>query len=907
MIKTSLAGSWTYAYFPDKEAPIDTDIFNAHTDWTEITVPGCWDIQTDIPRRSQGAVVFKKIFSASVEINTTTYLNFDAVNYYCMVWLNDKLIGENEGGWNSFDFDITSLLKPEGNTLYVYVLKQGEKFPAWETTVGFLPDIVYNYGGIYRDVFLAQYGKTGIKRLILDGDPKAEKIYVKCSCFNFSNITEAALRIEAVSPCGKRIVSEQKIELTTGENQWIKGELSVPEPILWDLDSPKLYEITVSIVISGAVADSAVKKVGMRSIELKGADVLLNGIPVYIRGVLHWGFYPDIIAPTPTREEIKREIEKVKAHGFNMVKHCLYIPADDYFELADEMGLLLWQEFPMWLPDMKDALISRYNREYPLMMEKVAGHPSVIIYTIGCELNDTVPESFLKGLYDVIKESAMGALITDNSGSGECYGSASTAFAEFYDYHFYAELHNFETLMEVFTPHCRKEKPWMYGEFCDYDTICNRDAIIKKQGKTPWWLSRDLDVNPIYKDCHHYSSNGKVIPLMEQDIILESQPYVKNNIERISSVSMRQGLLHRKFCLEETRKFPEVCGYNITAITDSTLSSSGVFDYKMDDKFDAGLFRGFNGESVLALSWDLKRTWKNGGDRTAYSDRYNYFSKESIKLHMVLSHYGSTELIYPLVRLRLKSGDDIIHMSEHKVNTAIPRSTVSELFAAVIPLPEVISPKKLTLYAELDGTDIKNQWDFYAYPEPSLEPSKTVGLYDPTGAYSELKEYFDEINCFSSLVKLSDYKIIFATILDEKIMSYTESGGKVCYIQNEAGRLPLLRAAFWRESVRMVENHPITSDIIFDGGLELNAFGVASDAAFEPSGLTDFSDVKPILVRVDGRRYTASYYMFEGEYGKGKLIGTTLRLCGGQGKQPSGIKNNKFAKVLIERIIAFFD
>ena len=94
----------------------------------------------------------------------------------------------------------------------------------------------------------------------------------------------------------------------------------------------------------------------------------------------------------------------------------------------------------------------------------------VAVITLGCEMNTVVKADILKETYLKLKKK-LGVPVKDNSGSGECYGGLKVSYGDFYDYHFYGDLQDMEDLMDHFTPSYRAGKPWIYGEFCDSDTL----------------------------------------------------------------------------------------------------------------------------------------------------------------------------------------------------------------------------------------------------------------------------------------------------------------------------------------------------------------------------------------------------------------------------------------------------
>ena len=201
-----------------------------------------------------------------------------------------------------------------------------------------------------------------------------------------------------------------------------------------------------------------------------------------MRGVLHWGWEPDTIAPAFSDEQIRREFRTIRELGFNLVKLCLFIPDPRYYEIADEEGVLLWQEWPLWLPEITADLRAIIADEYTAYMRMAAHHPSLVLYSLGCELNQAVDAELLIQLDAIVRGAAPAALVCDNSGSSEAFGGVELDLADFYDYHTYTDLHFFEPMLDHWRRDWRPPRPWIFGEFNDTDSYRDLNAIIAANG-----------------------------------------------------------------------------------------------------------------------------------------------------------------------------------------------------------------------------------------------------------------------------------------------------------------------------------------------------------------------------------------------------------------------------------------
>jgi hypothetical protein len=876
--------------------------------WSCITVPGCWDTRID-SKAFEGPVWYRKqvnIPRLTTEGNRII-LKFEAVSYYCEVYVNEQLAGDHEGMWDSFTVDITDKIKyDEANTLVVRVYKQGyeptDVFPFRQTLAGFIPDVLCTFGGIWGKVTLEEKPAVYIETAYVEADIQSStaKVHIQ---INNPKQKEKRINVEVVLKDKEHIIAENATICIVTDKTISEHilEISLDNPILWELDNPHLYNAEVKVMIDEDNYDIKKKRFGMREIRAEGRNILLNGKPVYIRGILHWGYYPETIHPNVGKETIREELEKIKEFGFNAVKHCLYIPREDYFELTDEMGILTWLELPLWLPEVTEKLKSRMEFEYPRIIRQVAGHPSIIMFSLGCELNSDIDSSTLEEMYHLAKDCSGNLLVRDNSGSGECYGGLKVDYADFYDYHFYGDLHNMENLIEVFTPEWREVRPWLFGEFCDIDTYRDiRKVKSEAEDSSLWWTLKDRTKNPVSDvkpdfQCH-----------LLEDRMLDNN--LAEETEMLEKLSINHAMIHRKNTLELTRRFSEIRGYNITAIRDVPIATSGIFDDFMKAKFDQKDFRKFNDEIVMSPAWDLNRTWING-DRVLNKDRYNFWCEDFIGLHIVISNFSSKVLSnIKLSWKAVKDNGEVVAKDSFRLNRQIEIGSVEEIVYVSFNAPQVDLPSGISIIVNLvhDSGSVENDWRVWIYHKDLLDTTgKEVFVYDLHGIFEPLKSLYN-------LRNISDNEeikngIVLTTHISQNIELYLKEGGKVFYIQRGKGYLPYVKTSFWRESFCRYYAHRTLRSLVNDEYRDLQLFGLAPESAIDTFNINkeDITDITPIIRRVDSRQYNASDYLVEMRVGKGTLIATTLRFEGGIGKQPNSLSYNNLGIYMIDQIIRY--
>jgi hypothetical protein len=587
------------------------------------------------------------------------------------------------------------------------------------------------------------------------------------------------------------------------------------------------------------------------------------------------------------------------------VKLCLWFPPQYYFDLADELGMLLWVELPMWLPEPDAHFRQQTPAEYERLVRLASPHPSVILYSLGCELNRAVGPDILGPLYAMVKQLGGGGLVRDNSGSGEAYGGLLNEFADYYDYHFYCDLQFFRTLVDFFSPRWRPPQPWIFGEFCDYDTFRSPAAWGGEGEALPWWLSQEASVNP---QGARWQMDA---PYLEERLRANGN---WGRVRELARLSELHGLLHRKATIELVRTYREIAGYVITGEVDTPISTAGMWDDSGRLKFDPDAFRAFNQDTVLALGWDKRRAWVNGGDRWAPWDTFAYGAGTVVRPHIVASHYGAAPGPAWVSWSVALEGEAPFAQGEAETAFALAAGDVRELLVAEFAAPQVDRPRLAVLRAEASvaGASTANEWSLWFFPPGAWEGLSGIGLLDPLGRLEGLARVCPGVSAAGEAEIVAwtgegaSGRVVVATAWTGALDAFARAGGRALLLQGAEGpRGPLaaLPMPFWREALRVCEPHPAWGDFPHDGWAALQFYGCATDYALDTEALG--AAVRPILRRVDTR--TAHYhdYACELEWGAGRLIVSTLRFEGGHGDQPAGLARNTAAAYLLSRWVRF--
>lgn len=855
-----------------------------------IEVPGVWEAQGYVRREDGPAVYQRRVFVPAEWQGQRVQLQFDAVSYHVEVEINGVQVGAHSGLWTPFAFDVTDAVRPgHENDIRLTVHKPGERFPMRESLAGFLPDVLIPFGGVWQSARLVAFPGAAISDVWVLSDAEAGTVTVRAA-FHHTPGMQASAQI--LSPDGREVAQHVSNAASLDLALPVSGMLE------WQPDYPHLYTAEIMLLDGEYVRARVTRQFGFRRLSNQGEQLLFNGAPASLRGVLNWGWYPEILCPAPDEATIRNEFRRVRELGYNLVKLCLYVPSPLYFEIADQEGMFLWLELPMWLPQVTPRLRAQAPVEYADMLAAVHHHPSVVLYSLGCELGEGVDDELLARLNTIAREGTRGALLCDNSGSGEAYGGLTFDFADFNDYHFYADLHYFNSLLDHFRRDWRPPRPWIFGEFCDADDYRDLDEIAAAYGGSlPWWLTERNPIHPI---------SILAYPEQQQRMAALDLGFDGQALQRISR---QQSFVVRKAILEKVRSRAGMGGYVVTGIRNTPLATSAMFDDLERFKYAPEAFREFNGDTVLVLEQGRRRIWKHGGDRPAPVDRFNYAEGALVSFRLVLSHSG-VDLPGGELRWRLVTADNHVAQSSQitvpgPLIGGIPRRIAAIEFAA----PAAETPAEYALVVELDG-GISNRWPLWIYPAVTHWPDG-LALYDAAGCLGgldDLREAADAVTRQPDFIALGE-RVLITSAFTQAVADWVQQGGRALVLQSGPGVLPVVPKPFWREAINLLYEHPALRGFPHRGCTDLQFYHLATDYALDTARLAgqwpDTAAVTPIIRRLDARLFTVTDYLVEVQMGAGAMLVSTLRFGGGAGDQVNGLKANPAGRWLLNQLLAW--
>ena len=345
-----LSGEWNYIVDPQKIGILRGDrrrtaVFedvsepNSPVDFLEynfdaaplMEIPGDWNGRDATLTWFEGLVWFRKILELDGVPEGRSFLHVGAANYKALVHVNGVKVGEHEGGFTPFAFDVTEQLKAGRNSIVIGVdaTHTDDSVPTpitdWKT-----------YGGLTRRVHLVSVPDTWVHDWFL----RLEE-----------NSLLATVRLGGEDPAGRKVaVKIPGLDLTLEGRSDDSGvaelQANIPRGLSrWSPENPALYDVTVS-----AAGDAVVDRVGFRTVRVDGNRIMLNGEPIFLRGI---SIHEETLGEPPSRafnEASARALLGIAKNDLNanFVRLAHYPHAEVMTRMADEMGLLVWSEIPVY-------------------------------------------------------------------------------------------------------------------------------------------------------------------------------------------------------------------------------------------------------------------------------------------------------------------------------------------------------------------------------------------------------------------------------------------------------------------------------------------------------------------------------------------------------------------------------
>lgn len=477
----------------------------------------------------------RRVTLSEEQLRGRVMLRFGAADYETTAYVNGKEVGQHEGGYTSFGFDITNALTAGENDITVHCVddttdplvcsgKQSTKRKSYSC-------VYTRTTGIWQTVWLEFVPQAHICGAVFQPDPANACLHVRARVAGQGTLQATAYWQ------GKQV----GIASAESSGDIVRFTLKLDETHLWQPGEGGLYDLELKFG-----EDCVNSYFGLRSLKMDGYKFLINGESVFQRLILDQGFYPDGIYTAPTAQALENDIKLSMAAGFNGARLHEKVFEPLFLYYCDKMGYLVWGEFPDWGTDRSNPkLLHKFLPQWCEAMERDRNHPSIVGW---CPLNETDEGQFgetLRVVYETTKRLDPDRPCIDTSG----YVHVKT---------------------DIFCIHDYEQDPAKFAE--NYANLADGDFHDSARGcgyiaGQPMFVSEYGGIGWDTGDGWGYGKGPK------------TEEEFKARYEGLTNVLLQN---------------PMMFGFCYTQLTDVEQERNGVYTYDRKPKFDTEFFRRVN-------------------------------------------------------------------------------------------------------------------------------------------------------------------------------------------------------------------------------------------------------------------------------------------------------------------------
>jgi beta-glucuronidase len=367
-------------------------------------VPSCWNNELNL-YDYEGAAWYRK----TIRIEETQHIRlvFHAVLGHADVYLDGQHLGYHYGGYTPFEFVIPSLSAGD-HELVVRTDSTLDQLTIPTEHVDW-----FHYGGIIRPVELQRLPDLYIEQFKIDYELNGSDADV-CIKVRIHSLSQKKLTTKLTLLEGGREIHSNQVLVDAGQTVDCTVDLSWKDVRLWNVGRPELYTIQARTDF-----DDKVERIGFRRIETKDHRILINGTPVYLKGVNRHEEHPEWGFAFPPKL-MHKDLDIIKELGCNSVRGSHYPQSPYWLDLLDEHGIVFWSEIPMWGAFLPNETVAEqlFQERALTMIKEMVGlhfhHPSVIFWSVHNEIDSRTKDAYemTQRLVRLVKQLDTSRLIT---------------------------------------------------------------------------------------------------------------------------------------------------------------------------------------------------------------------------------------------------------------------------------------------------------------------------------------------------------------------------------------------------------------------------------------------------------------------------------------------------------------
>jgi len=812
-----------------------------------IQVPACWEAQgvggpgrttTSAPerrvRRIIGSYVGAAWYRNRVAIpkawaGRQVWLKVGGVSAQGWLWVNGTYVAHVENYCGTYKYNITDLVRPGEDAVVAAKVRNdvstGKGLFAW----------IHRFGGLYRGVEIDATPNVLIDYAYVEGDFDKKVAHVRVRVRSLKVAASGQIEVMVTThDRRKAIMVVTNVSLPGGGAKNVTIDVPLDPFLPWSPATPYLYQADIVLKLGGKRIDGWVERFGVRKWEVRGENFYLNDRKYYLRGYGDDFIYPITLCSPASREAHKKNMLVAKAFGFNYARLHTHCEAPEYFQAADEVGIMVQPELPYysrspsagkgdpkWFRPKADLreLITHYRR-----------YVSVSTYCGGNEGHMGSPID--KELYQLAKRMDPTRLFLHQDG-GRKNSPANS---------------DFDTL-----PHTKTDKlPWFVHEYTNLATDEDPRLAPRYTGA----LAPEATLGQFKKTLAESGLSLKWgYACLDAGIALQR--------------------LYQKRQLESLRLRVPGDGYTFWTIVDcGKPSAQGLFTQFWQAKAGttAKWFRRFNGPTALLAKFSPDGRILTEGDE--------------LNVELWLSHFAPADIADGVLTWSLAEGDN--KLASGKVGAIRARTgDVKAVGKTRIKVPALTKPVKARLTASLSGAKIENSWDLWLLPRLDPKPGAGKGLCASAKVHAALAARYPAVAKLGAPAAAKADIILTDSLNDAAIAGLT--AGKSVILLGLGGRKPGVKLGWWWKAEQMgtaVARHPAFGSFPHDGRLNELFFRIVGDTVSMTK--RGYGKVEPLMVGngYDRRSQCSGgighlgylLHVFQAKAAKGRILGCGLNL-----------------------------
>jgi hypothetical protein len=788
-----------WQFSPDPKAQFSAATVDRQAKWRPARASLSWNAQFDDLRDYAGVGWYRvNIALPQPQPATRQLIHFGAVDYLAVVWVNGKRLGDHEGGYTPFTFDLTGKVHAGSNEILVRVFDPPMPAPVPTPIQNTAPPKEVLRPNPPKNTALPPleqrldyneipHGKqnwyvqtSGLwQPVTLETVPMRYVEWVHVTPHNSGDLTvEARLAgsanakpLQAIlfDPYGATVA---RFELAA-DGTTARAQTHVAHPMLWDGDHPNLYSLEVR-----AGNQLVHARFGFRELTAANGRLFLNGKPFYMRAALDQDFYPEGIYTPPSVDFIRKEMLLSKAMGLNLLRCHIKVPDPRYLEAADETGMLVWYEIPVWndayhwTPEAAQRGVDTFHAE----VERDWNHPSIVIQSImneqwGMDSTQANQRAWLLATFKDLKQltAPLGRLIDDDSAC--CRGFHLQS--DFADWHTYYSIPDHAANWAQWVQGYAGRPKWLFSSYGDAAATGQEPLLVSEfgnwglpqlppQDQLPWWFPRDF--------------NGRELT-RAAGVFDRLRTYGFNRIypdyDALALATEKHEYLALKYEIEQMRQRDTIQGYVITELTDANWEANGLMSMWRRPKIFSEELSKLQQDDVLMANFAT----------------HNFTAGFPVELPLMLSHYSAADLEGSTILWQTSDGQSgMLPLNEMPAPGALAAEGTLQFKAAQVSAatPEFL---RLQLINAAGVTLAQNRYRYAVYPQTPPISTLTVAIHDPLNQLQSLRAAL-AANGLAVVDESAAGSLWISSSLDGATSARVNQGGNVLLLAQSREALP---------------------------------------------------------------------------------------------------------------------